>query len=104
MNSPQDVERGGTDGAIVTLRAIMDACNIPGQQQGAVLGCLAQLRSSWTSGMAAVLGAEDCQAVASDTQCFAYSMYCYSPPTYDFDPASTRICVPMPVYIGVRFV
>jgi hypothetical protein len=105
LNSPQDVDRGGTDGAITTLQAIMDACNIPSQQQGAVLGCLAQLRSSWTSGMAAVLGAENCQAVASDVQCFAFSTYCYySPPTYDFDPATTRICAPMPVYIGVRFV
>jgi hypothetical protein len=105
LNTPQDVERGGTDGAIVTLRAIMDACNISSQQQSAVLACLAQLRSSWTSGMATVLGAEDCQAVASDVQCFADSTYCYySPPTYDFDPASTRICAPIPVYLGVRFV
>jgi hypothetical protein len=63
------------------------------------------LRSSWTSGMAAVLGAEDCQAVANDVRCFPDSRYCVlSPPTYDFDPASTRLCAGVPVYVGVRFV
>jgi len=103
--APQDVMKGGTDGAIVTLQAIMDSCNISSEQQDAVLACLAQLRSSWTSGIAAMLGAEGCQAVTSDVSCFIYSSNCmFSPPTGEFDPTMPDLCTPIPVYIGVRFV
>ena len=95
----------GLDGATVTIQDIMDSCNVPTQQQAYVLACLAQLRESWTTGMASVLATENCTSVNNDLSCFTYSYSCMSPPpTAEFDPANMPICQPIIIYLGVRFV
>ena len=92
-----------SDGATVTIQDIMDSCNIPDQQQAQVLDCLGRLGESWTTGVASVLAGSDCNYVATQLNCFTYSQSCLLGAP-DFDPNTTPICKPMPVYIGVRFV
>lgn len=99
----RDAVTSGPDGATVTIQDIMDSCNIPSQQQANILACLSGLRSSWSTGMASVFAGQDCVTVANQLNCFA-GQTCMMPPSGDFDPASTRICQPVLVYIGVRFI
>jgi hypothetical protein len=91
-----------SDGAPVTIQDIMDSCNIPEQQQVLVLGCLARLSASWTTGMAEVLAGINCNYVAGELGCFVGSANCMAMGPQDFDPGA--ICMPIPVYVGVRFV
>jgi hypothetical protein len=103
--SPWDAATQGPDGAAVTIKDIMDSCNIPSQQQANILACLARLRSSWSTGMASVFAGQNCATVADQLSCFATGYTCmYPQPNSDFDPASTSICQPMIIYLGVRFV
>jgi len=103
--SPWDAATQGPDGAPVTIRDIMDSCNIPSQQQTDILACLAGLRSSWSTGMASVFAGQNCATVANQLDCFGAGYTCTSPQTAgDFDPSSTRICQPIIIYLGVRFV
>lgn len=99
----KDAVATGPDGATVTIRDIMDSCNIPAQQQASVLACLSRLRTSWSTGMASVLAGQDCTRIANELSCFS-SQTCMIPPAQDFDPATTRICQSVMVYLGVRFV
>ena len=103
--SPWDAVTIGPDGATVTIQDIMDSCNVPSQLQTSVLACLATLRSSWSTGMAAVLAGQNCATVSNQLGCFASSYACLTgPPTSEFDPQSTPICQPVLIYLGVRFV
>jgi hypothetical protein len=90
-----------SDGAAVTIQDIMDSCNIPEQQQGQVLGCLAGLQASWTTGIAGLLAGLNCNDVANELGCFVRSENCVGMGPEDFAPEA--ICMPMPVYVGVRF-
>ena len=55
--------------------------------------------------MASVFAGQNCATVADQLGCFATGYTCMSPqPNSDFDPASTHICQPMIIYLGVRFV
>jgi hypothetical protein len=102
-NPPRDAATVGPDGATVTIQDIMDSCGLSSEEQGRVLACLSQMRSSWSTGMASVLAGQDCVHVVSDLSCFG-SMTCTMAAGTEFDPASTRICQPVMIYYGVRFV
>jgi hypothetical protein len=100
-----DAATTGPDGAAVTIQDIMDSCNVPSQVQAGVLACLARLRESWTTGMAEVLAGVPCTFVNSELSCFVYSSTTCMPGTSeDFVVGATRICQPILIYLGVRFV
>jgi hypothetical protein len=99
----RDAANVGPDGATITIQDIMDSCGLGTEEQGRVLTCLRQMRSSWSTGMAEVLAGQDCARVASDLDCFG-SMTCTTATGTEFDPASTPICQPVILYFGVRFV
>jgi hypothetical protein len=104
-SSPRDAVTSGPDGAAVTIQDIMDSCNVPSQVQTTVLACLTTLRSSWSTGLASVLAGQNCATVSNQLNCFPSSYACLTgPPTSEFDPQSTPICKPVPIYYGVRFV
>jgi len=94
-----------SDGATVTIQDIMQACNIPDQQQSQVMGCLSTMRASWTTGIVGLLAGADCYSVAVDLR------YCSTPNTCnpamaggEFDGKMPAICLPIVIYAGVRFV
>jgi hypothetical protein len=97
----KDARYAVLDGAPVTIQDIMQACNISSDLQKQVLACLANLRDSWTTGIADALTGDDCTTVYNQLECFPYGRACMFGSNQEFDPA---ICLPVPVYIGVRFV
>ncbi len=100
-----DAATHGPDGATVTIQDIMDSCNLPSQNQTAVLACLARLRDSWTTGIAEALAGMPCDTVTSELSCFAYAgQACSFGSTAEFVVGTTRVCEPILVYVGVRFV
>jgi len=100
-----DAATSGPDGAAVTIQEIMESCNLPSQDQAAVLACLAGLRESWRSGMAEVLAGAPCTSVQAELTCFAYaSSACMFRSADDFVAGATRICDPILIYLGVRFI
>ncbi len=103
-NPPRDAVTTGPDGGTVTIQDIMNSCNIPSEQQGAILGCLAMLDSSWRDGIAAALAGQDCAVVASDLECNPGQVCVAQQYTSVFDPSDPRICQYIPIYLGVRFV
>jgi hypothetical protein len=103
-NPPRDAVTTGPDGGTVTIQDIMDSCNISSQQQGMILGCLAMLDSSWRDGIAAALAGQDCAVVVSDLVCSPSEVCIAQQYPSTFDPSYPRICQPVLVYIGVRFV
>jgi len=103
---PYDVKNAasnGPDGAAVTLRDIMDSCNIPSDMQGVVLACLGSMHQSWTTGITAMLAGENCDTVdGAFAQC-SYPSGCY-PQSGEFDGTFPPLCTPVLIYYGVRFV
>jgi hypothetical protein len=101
-----DAATRGADGGVVTIQDIMDSCNVPEELQLQVRACLMVLDASWTTGMAESLAGDRCNDVSIQLNCFAsYSMTC--PPlgnTGEFVVGQTRICQPIYIYAGVRFV
>jgi hypothetical protein len=100
----RDAVAVGPDGGTVTIQDIMDSCNIPKDQQGTILACLAALDSSWSAGIASALAGQDCAVVASDLECSPSEVCMAQQFPRTFDPAYPRICEPVLIYIGVRFV
>jgi len=95
----------GPDGGAVTIADIMASCNLDSRTQQAVLACLAGLRASWSTGMAELFAGASCSDVANDLDCFTYGQTCTGGGAgTEFDPATTRVCQPVIIYIGVRFV
>ena len=92
-----------SDGATVTIQDIMQACNIPPDQQAAIVTCLTSMRTSWNKGVPAALAGQPCDAVASMLNCFQQTNCGASPTSADFNATLAFQCM-MPVYIGVRFV
>jgi len=99
----RDAASTGPDGATVTIQDIMDSCNIPSEQQDSIRACLARMKDSWSTGVASVLAGQNCASVADQLGCFS-SETCMTGRSGDFDPSSTRICQPVIIYLGVRFV
>jgi hypothetical protein len=94
----------GPDGGAVTIQDIMDSCNVTSDVRKAVLSCLARLNDSWSAGVATVLAGTNCSAVRSDLECFGMETCAVGPTPANFDPKTTRICQPIVIYVGVRFV
>jgi hypothetical protein len=95
-----------SDGGTVTILDIMQACNIPDDQQQRIMGCLSVMRASWTTGIVELLAGADCNTVAGALRCDpwdACSEALLGVGT-EFDPTMPAICRPMPIYVGVRFV
>jgi hypothetical protein len=91
-----------SDGAVVTIQDIMQACNVPSAEQTAIVACLTNLRTSWNKGVPAALAGLPCDTVSSMLNCFQEGN-CGNPPTSaDFNAATAFRCM-MPIYIGVRF-
>jgi hypothetical protein len=91
----------GPDGGIVTIQDILDSCNIPAQQQGMILGCLTFMDSSWSADLTSALAGADCMSVASVCRSGEVcSAEYYSGTTAQ----SSRLCMPVIIYAGVRFV
>jgi hypothetical protein len=82
----------------------MVSCNLASSVQADVLACLARLRESWSTGMAQDLAGVNCAAVASNLSCFTSSVACAFGTTNDYVSGTTRICEPIIIYAGVRFV
>jgi hypothetical protein len=100
----KDAVSKGPEGGTVTLPEIMDSCDIPEQTQANVLACLSALHGSWTTGIAAALAGQDCGAVSSSLEPCSYSSQCNTALPAEFDPSYLRICEPILIYLGVRFV
>jgi hypothetical protein len=104
---PRYAANTGPDGGTVTIQDIMDSCNIPAQQQGMVLACLALMDSSWSAGMPSALAGKDCMVVASALNCgVGVDLICVADqfPNASFDPSYPTLCRPIIIYAGVRFV
>jgi len=99
----RDAVSTGPDGAIVTIQEIMESCNIPSDTQSMVLMCLARLHESWSTGTAAMLAGKDCATVSSTLDCPSYDQ-CNSSLPAEFDPTALRLCEPILIYLGVRFI
>jgi hypothetical protein len=99
---PWDAVAVGPDGAVVTIRDIMNSCNIASSAQGSILVCLAGLRDSWTTGLAQELAGQSCAAVTSRLHGFD----CYEPcqSSGEFVEGNVPYCPPVIIYMGVRFV
>jgi hypothetical protein len=93
----------GPDGAAVTLRDILDSCNIPSEAEGWILACLSRLHESWTTGTIALLAGKDCDTVARAFDRCSYASGCY-PQSDEFDGNLPELCAPILIYLGVRFV
>jgi hypothetical protein len=91
----------GPDGGIVTIQDILDSCNIPSQQQGMILGCLTMMDSSWSAGMTSALAGADCMSVASLCR---PGEVCSAEYYFGTTAQSPRLCMPVIIYAGVRFV
>jgi len=95
-----------SDGATVTIKDIMDSCNISAQAQQPILACLARLGGSWAEGFAGA----NCSFVYSQLSCLAESQLCGGFDLIEpssgttLDPNTPWICHPVLLYIGVRFV
>jgi len=100
----KDAVSKGPEGGTVTLQEIMDSCDIPEQTQANVLACLSALHGSWTTGIAAALAGQDCRSVSSSLEPCSYSSQCNTALPAEFDPSYLRICEPILIYLGVRFV
>jgi hypothetical protein len=100
----KDAVSKGPEGGTVTLQEILDSCNIPESTQANVLACLSALHESWTTGIAAVLAGRDCQVVSSSLEPCSYLSQCNSGLPAEFDASSLRLCDPILIYLGVRFV
>jgi hypothetical protein len=105
---PHDAVAVGPDGATVTIKDIMDSCNISSEEQSSVLACLSDLRDSWSTGLAQELAGASCSTV--DNRLNAFS--CWNPPCQssrgstvdEFSQGSAPYCLPVIIYMGVRFV
>jgi len=104
LEPAKDATTIGPDGGIVTIQDIMDSCNIPSQQQGMVLACLEQLKSSWRDGIASALSGQDCGYVDAMLNCNPNNVCSATYYSNEFDPKYPRLCQPVLVYIGVRFI
>jgi hypothetical protein len=102
---PKDSVSTAPDGGAVTIQDIMDSCNIPADEQGAILACLGAMGSSWSEGIASALAGKDCNFVTGVLEC-SPSEVCGARQSYPrtFDPSNPRLCEPVLVYIGVRFI
>lgn len=101
----RDAVNRGPDGGTVTLRDIMDSCNISSSTQGWVLACLAALHESWTTGVTALLAGKDCDVVSAAVEPCSYASSCSNVPLpSEFDGTVPRLCAPVLIYMGVRFV
>jgi hypothetical protein len=104
----EEVSGAGLDSAAVTIRDIMNSCNIPEENQGLVLACLSLMQESWTVGLANFLAGKDCSQVLSALNCDYNSLYSqcpyYASPPAQFDPNQLPLCRPVLIYIGVSFV
>ncbi len=94
----------GPDGAAVTIRDIMDSCNIPTDTQGMVQACLDQMQESWTAGLAGYLAGKDCNVVSAALNCDNHVFSGCYPYRSSFDPNQLPLCQPIMLYIGVSFV
>ncbi|MGB8297873.1 MAG: hypothetical protein WCG85_20820 [Polyangia bacterium] len=94
-----------SDGGTVTIQDIMQACNIPDDQQQRIMGCLSTMRASWTTGIVELLAGADCYTVAGALRCDPWDTcrQAFLPVATEFDP-NMPICMPIPMYLGVRFV
>ncbi len=100
-----DAATRNADGGVVTIQDIMDSCNLPKDDQDRVLACLRRLRDSWTTGIAETLAGTSCANVIDDLQCFgSVSQTCHSGSNAEFVVGTTRVCQPILIYAGVRFV
>jgi hypothetical protein len=100
-----DAATRSADGGVVTIKDIMDSCNIPKTTQDQVLACLARLRDSWTTGVAQTLTGAPCDYVSNELDCFASaSQTCMQGSNDEFVVGTSRICKPVLIYLGVRFV
>ena len=86
----------------MTIEDIMQSCNIPSQEQDAILKCLSVMRASWTTGVAEALAGAACTTVSYALNCFPGPSGCSTP--NDFDPNTAFYCRPVIIYAGVRFV
>lgn len=102
-NPRPDAMPRGSDGATVTIQDIMNSCGIPIERQSGILDCLSRMHESWNIHLPEVLAGQDCAKVADQLRCFE-SMTCNKASGTEFDPASTPICQPIYIYLGVRFV
>jgi hypothetical protein len=95
-----------SDGGTVTILDIMQACNIPDDQQQRIMGCLSVMRASWTTGIVELLAGADCYTVAGALRCDPWDACSEAllGVGAEFDPTMPTICRPMPIYVGVRFV
>ncbi|HJX51134.1 MAG TPA: hypothetical protein VJ801_00065, partial [Polyangia bacterium] len=95
-----------SDGGTVTILDIMQACNIPDDQQQRIMGCLSTMRASWTTGIVELLAGTDCYTVAGALRCDPWDdcSEALLGVGAEFDPTMPAICRPMPIYLGVRFV
>jgi hypothetical protein len=98
---PKYAATTGPDGGTVTIQDILDSCNIPAQQQDMILGCLGFMASSWSADLTSALAGADCMSVASLCRSGEVcSAEYYSGTTVP----SSRLCMPVIIYAGVRFV
>jgi hypothetical protein len=106
MTAPDTVPKyaatTGPDGGTVTMQDILDSCNIPAEQQGMILGCLSLMDSSWSTGMAAALAGQDCASVAG--LCPPWETCSATYYTSGSTTFQGPLCMPVLLYIGVRFV
>jgi hypothetical protein len=103
---PRDAVSTGPDGGAVTIQDIMDSCNIPVDQQGMILGCLGAMDSSWRDGIASALAGQDCNSVTDVLECRPGEVCtAMQQLSRTFDPSNlSRLCAPVLVYLGVRFI
>jgi hypothetical protein len=101
-----DAATRGADGAAVTIKDIMDSCNLREEVQQKVLACLANVDESWTTGLATTLAGTSCTSVNNDLACMVSNGSDTCPPVSDpkFVVGLTRICQPRLIYLGVSFV
>jgi hypothetical protein len=93
-----------TDGGMVTIHDIMDSCNVDVALQDLVLRCLSVMRDSWTTGVAETLAKVDCREVEYQLSCFRSGSTSKCGEQSEFVVGATRICKPVYIYAGVRFV
>jgi hypothetical protein len=102
----RDTVRALPDGSIVTIKNIMDSCNVTAAAQNEALSCLSGLSEAWNTGFAAYLSGKSCDAINNATAfCEDSYAYCTVQSTADFDPSQLPLCFEaVIIYLGVRFV